>query len=34
LEEVVACWSRFMPGWKSLETLLRDDPDFVADGLF
>ena len=30
----VARWSRFSPGWKSLETLLRDELALVADGLF
>jgi len=32
LELVVRC-SRFDPGWKSLETLLSDEGDFVADWL-
>lgn len=37
LLESVARWSRFSPGWKSLETLLRDElveSDLVADWLF
>ena len=28
-----ARWSRFRPDWKSLETLLREEVDLVADWL-